>query len=319
MSVRPGSIPGRKGPPRAKELSMGRIGPAVVGILALVLGLAACSGVPAIRLDPESQTFFDTARLIMTDEETAIFSHLPDAESRQEFIRDFWTKRDPDPSKEENEFKREFERRIEYANKRFREGRKGIDTDRGRIYVFLGPPDKTEEFPFQTTTTGQGPVLWWIYYAYDLGIQFLDVNNQGTYRMDQISGNLMDAIRRAQLGAIYDSQGNIARFVDFTAAYDAAGGRIVVTVPAKKINFQSESGKLKVDFDFSFYVYSGAAKKVHFDESRTFLGTEEEIERSKSMTFAFPYTLPPGKNYVDIILIGREGIGKSRKIFSFKN
>jgi GWxTD domain-containing protein len=112
----------------------------------LVLGLVSCSGSEQkITLDPESRDFYTYAQLIMTKVEKNIFNHLPDKEARKEFMADFWVKRDPDPDTKENEFKDEFYRRIEYANKRFREGTPGWKTDRGRIYIYLGPPDKFEE------------------------------------------------------------------------------------------------------------------------------------------------------------------------------
>ena len=57
-------------------------------------------------------------------------------------------KRDPDPYSQENEFRQEFYQRIEEANRFFRsEGIPGWKTDRGRIYIFLGQPDKIDN-PF---------------------------------------------------------------------------------------------------------------------------------------------------------------------------
>ena len=82
----------------------------------LVLGMISCGLSREIELDPVSLDFYETAQLIMTKQEKEIFKHLPDQESREEFISDFWAKRDPDPATEENEFKEEFFRRIEYAN-----------------------------------------------------------------------------------------------------------------------------------------------------------------------------------------------------------
>ena len=107
----------------------------------LALSLGCCGTRERVTLDPESKNFYDYTRLIMTKQEKEIFLLLPDKESRMEFIQDFWDKRDPDPQTEENEFQEEFYQRIEYVNKRFREGIPGWKTDRGRIYIYLGPPD----------------------------------------------------------------------------------------------------------------------------------------------------------------------------------
>ncbi len=129
----------------------------LVILVALILMSCGISG--KVALDPESRNFYETARLIMTKEEKDIFNHLPDRESRQEFIRDFWAKRDPDSDTEENEFKEEFYGRIEYANRYFREGIPGWKTDRGRIFIYLGPPDKIDQRLFINNPSVKG-LIW---------------------------------------------------------------------------------------------------------------------------------------------------------------
>ncbi|MBC7362161.1 MAG: GWxTD domain-containing protein [Candidatus Aminicenantes bacterium] len=80
---------------------------------------------------------------IITPVEKEIFLKLKNDRERELFIEAFWKHRDPIPETEENEFKIEHYRRIEYANKYFgREATKpGWKTDRGRIYIILGPPN----------------------------------------------------------------------------------------------------------------------------------------------------------------------------------
>ncbi|MDH5468761.1 MAG: GWxTD domain-containing protein, partial [Candidatus Aminicenantes bacterium] len=71
-------------------------------VVLVVLGMVCCGGTgQRIALDPESQDFYEYASLIMTRVEKNIFNHLPDKESRKEFIQDFWAKRDPTPDTEE--------------------------------------------------------------------------------------------------------------------------------------------------------------------------------------------------------------------------
>jgi GWxTD domain-containing protein len=288
---------------------------------AIVLGMAACAPSFEIQLDPESSAFFENARLVMTGEEEDIFRHLPDEASRREFVVDFWAKRNPDPTAATNEFKVEFEKRIDYANKHFNEGRKGMNTDRGRIYIYLGPPEKTEYSPLaDQTDLGSGPALWWIYYKYDLGVEFRDVRNMNSYEMVQVLGNLMQAMEEAKLGAVVQSQGPVGRYLDFEASYDASRREIVVKIPVKNLNFKEEAGLLKAAFDFEFYLYkSGAAKAGKFNVSESFSGKPEEVTKNRAVVFSFPYELPPGKTYVDIIVLGKDGLGKARKIFTLKN
>src|SRR5690606_10017005 len=59
----------------------------------------------------------------------------------------FWAKRDPLPITDLNEFRDEFFQRVRYATEAFREpgGRAGWQTDRGEVYIVLGPPDQALE------------------------------------------------------------------------------------------------------------------------------------------------------------------------------
>src|SRR5207253_2951743 len=84
---------------------------------------------------------------IITDEERKAFSRLATDEERQNFIEQFWLRRDPTPDTEENEFKEEHYRRIAYANEHYASGIPGWRTDRGRIYIMYGPPDENESHP----------------------------------------------------------------------------------------------------------------------------------------------------------------------------
>lgn len=83
-------------------------------------------------------------RYIITPEEEQAFKLLGADEERDAFIEQFWLRRDPTPDTEENEFREEHYRRIQYANEHYAAGIPGWRTDRGRIYVVWGPPDETE-------------------------------------------------------------------------------------------------------------------------------------------------------------------------------
>ena len=72
---------------------------------------------------------------------------LSNEEEREKFIEAFWDRRNPNPDSEDNEFKDEHYRRIEYANEHFPAGKPGWMTDRGRIYIVFGPPDEIESHP----------------------------------------------------------------------------------------------------------------------------------------------------------------------------
>ena len=81
---------------------------------------------------------------IITPDEKAVFQRLSTTEEKDNFIEQFWVRRDDDLSTVENPVKQEHYRRIAYANEHFASGYPGWLTDRGRIYITFGPPDETE-------------------------------------------------------------------------------------------------------------------------------------------------------------------------------
>src|SRR5580698_9330372 len=84
---------------------------------------------------------------IITPEERSSFIHLSTNEEREEFIEQFWQRRNPDPDSTENSFKEEHYRRIAYTNEHFASGIPGWKTDRGRIYIMWGPADEVDSHP----------------------------------------------------------------------------------------------------------------------------------------------------------------------------
>ena len=135
---------------------------------------------------------------IITDEERAAFKLLSTDEEKENFVEQFWLRRDPTPDTAENEFKEEHYRRIAYANERYASGIAGWKTDRGRIYITFGPPDENESHPSGGSyerpieegggTTSTFPFEKWRYryiegIGSDIIIEFVDPTMTGEYRM----------------------------------------------------------------------------------------------------------------------------------------
>jgi len=135
---------------------------------------------------------------IITDEERQAFKRLNTDDEREQFIEQFWLRRDPTPDTEENEFKEEHYRRIAYANEHYASGIPGWKADRGRIYITFGPPDEIESHPSGGTydrpyeegggTTSTYPFEQWRYrYLEGIGnnivIEFVDTTMSGEYHM----------------------------------------------------------------------------------------------------------------------------------------
>ncbi len=149
----------------------------------------------------------DTAYII-TSEEKKAFKQLQTDEERENFIENFWRRRDPDPDTEENEYREEYYERIAYANERFASGIPGWKTDRGRIYITFGKPDSIESHPSggsydRPTYEGGGstttyPFEIWFYRHIDgvgdgLEIEFVDPTGSGEYRIAR-NANEKDAL-----------------------------------------------------------------------------------------------------------------------------
>jgi len=146
---------------------------------------------------------------IITDEEKKAFKALQTDEERENFIENFWRRRDPNPDTEENEFREEYYERIAYANEHFTSGTPGWKSDRGRIYIAWGKPDSIESHPSggqynrpsyegggETTTY---PFEIWFYRHLDnvgegLEIEFVDPTSTGEYRLAR-DANEKDALR----------------------------------------------------------------------------------------------------------------------------
>ncbi len=291
-------------------------------LMILALGLGHCGIRGRVTLDPVSKDFYEYARLIMSKQERDIFLLLPDKESRKEFIQDFWDKRDPDPETEENEFKEEFYQRIEFANKRFLEGIPGWKTDRGRIYIYLGPPDEIDQRPFINSPNVKG-LIWWGYYRYRLGIEFVDKTGDGRYSLSRQSGaagGLLGVIERAKFGRIYDDSEDAGKvFAKFDVDYDAETKEIFVSIPVESLSFEAEANKLKADFVFEFFIYSKKTpEKFRFTREKSFETSEEDALELEKVVMTFPYDLKPGEYYFDVLVVVKQKIGKVRKIFKIK-
>src|SRR5438105_4894361 len=135
---------------------------------------------------------------IITDEERQAWKRLATDDEREQFIEQFWLRRDPTPDTAENEFKEENYRRIAYANERYASGIPGWKADRGRIYITFGPPDEIESHPSGGSyerpaeegggTTSTYPFEQWRYrwiegIGTDIIIEFVDPTMSGEYRM----------------------------------------------------------------------------------------------------------------------------------------
>ncbi|MCW5961011.1 MAG: GWxTD domain-containing protein [Pyrinomonadaceae bacterium] len=149
----------------------------------------------------------DVAYIITKDEKKA-FDALKTDEERENFIEQFWRRRDPNPDTEENEYREEYYERIAYANENFASGIQGWRTDRGRIYIAWGKPDSVESYPSGGqynrpawegggSTTTYPFEIWFYRHLEGVGdgieIEFVDPTGTGEYRIAR-NANEKDAM-----------------------------------------------------------------------------------------------------------------------------
>ena len=103
-------------------------------------------------------------RFLLSRSEADEFRHLPDSISRSEFITKFWKGHDATPETPENEFRQEFERRVAFADRYFVQGEtRGSHTDRGTVFVLMGPPAYSMQKPMKTGDDTADPAALYLY------------------------------------------------------------------------------------------------------------------------------------------------------------
>jgi GWxTD domain-containing protein len=122
----------------------------------------------------------DLLRYFGHDEQVNAMRKAPPSE-RARMWREFYTATDPNNITPENEALNQYFGRIAQANQRFTdEGLPGWRTDRGEVYVNLGPPDEAIENSPGTTANR---ILKWTYINYRLELYFRDESGFGRLRM----------------------------------------------------------------------------------------------------------------------------------------
>jgi GWxTD domain-containing protein len=190
---------------------------------------------------------------IITDEERKAFGGLKTDEERQQFIEQFWLRRDPTPDTEENEYREEHYRRIAYTNDQFASGIPGWKTDRGMIYIKYGPPDEREEHPSGGTydrpieegggTTTVYPFEKWRYryiegIGNDVNIEFVDPSMTGEYHMtmDPSEKDALTNVPGAGL-TLYEQMGLACKAQRFTRTDGTTLGTGGMPLPASMNQF----------------------------------------------------------------------------------
>jgi GWxTD domain-containing protein len=163
-----------------------------VFVLTLTISLLWCAPLdarkkPTDHLSPKYKRWLDEVHYIITKNEREVFLKLQTDRERDILIEAFWKHRDPTNGTADNEFKDEHYRRLQHVEKTYGRSktRAGWETDRGKVYIILGPPLAIQRF---TSYTKIYPTEVWHYQQAPraglppaFNIIFFDRNNTGEY------------------------------------------------------------------------------------------------------------------------------------------
>jgi GWxTD domain-containing protein len=124
----------------------------------------------------------DEMTYIATPKEMAYVKDAPDDKEKSKRFVEFWQKKDPSPSTDENEVFEEYYRRVTYSNEHFKHYQEGWRTDMGMVYITLGIPSNIERHPFEFDSK---PYEIWDYYDINKRFIFFDETGFGDYRLTQ--------------------------------------------------------------------------------------------------------------------------------------
>jgi GWxTD domain-containing protein len=130
-------------------------------------------------------------RWIITEAERKVYESLQSDAEKLQFIEFFWARRDPDPKTAVNEFRDEYLERYAFVANYLSAGKPGWRTDRGRIYLILGPPHSVQQNPMGRYGQ-ERPSEIWTYNNLDIpdfpasiDFQFVDFNGTGDFELVQ--------------------------------------------------------------------------------------------------------------------------------------
>ncbi|MFZ2053516.1 MAG: GWxTD domain-containing protein [Candidatus Aminicenantales bacterium] len=304
--------------------------PSLAALCLIMFFAVSCSTSPGVNVgqDPLFGPFFEQVGLIMTDEEIKIWKLLPDKDSRQEFVDEFWKVRDPDPGTDENEAEEEFEERVRYANiwfgtynpRRGQEARNeaeeksrlGWNEDRGRVYIVLGPPDivqfigpDTEQVSFDGSRLRPGMEQWtmeqWIYDRYRVAVLFRK-SGGGAWRIESFDSHLLEVLDWAKLNWVSgDFREDVERRFKFRAKFTGVGLRIII--PVNRVSFDEN---FKAEFGLKVNVYRDDKKVGTIEETKTLEKSEDELFEMKNIEFEIPYrATEKGRYLFDVVIQDR--------------
>jgi GWxTD domain-containing protein len=127
--------------------------------LALFLAGVAVTSLALAQLSKYKDWAKSPEAYFLTPEEKQAWSAITTDADAEKFIALYWAKRDPTPGTPQNEFRDGVMRRIAAANEQFKLRRynKGSESNRGRVFIVLGAPNRASQARLGGTSGGATP------------------------------------------------------------------------------------------------------------------------------------------------------------------
>ena len=283
--------------PGLRKIARPAIRALTAGVLLAFAALGACRLYKLERqLAPGHAEFLAKVGYIITGEERKVFLELPD-ERKDEFIEEFWRRRDPDPDTEHNAFKAEYEERVARAAILFHgEGRPGWQTDRGRIFILFGPPRERMTYPMDA-----GGFCREIWYYGAFPVVFIDEHCSGRFDLTAVNLEHLHRLNIAQGHFQRTIQEEEKRLFDYEASVhkvrsgpELFEGAVRIDIPYASIWFTFRGERLETAFELKLALKDGAGREV-WEARSTFPITlqEEELvaQRDKVFRMEVPFVL----------------------------
>jgi GWxTD domain-containing protein len=271
-----------------------RAAPGAIGLLLVAAGLALLPGLgygAKAKLPAARREWLAKVGYIISKEERKIFTELPES-GRDEFVDQFWKRRDPTPDTERNEFKIEYEDRLVKAERMFRgEGRPGWQTDRGRIFVLFGPPSERLTYPMDAS--GFCREVW--YYG-SFPVVFVDQHCSGYFVLTAINLEHLQELNIAQgyfqktyseNKKLFDYQVSMIKTRAEAGAYE---GKVFVDIPYDTIWFTFKDGKLETAFEVHLEISEQNGNMIWQTEGTFPLNlTEQDLVENRRARFRIEF------------------------------
>ncbi|MCF6271366.1 MAG: GWxTD domain-containing protein [Melioribacteraceae bacterium] len=111
------------------------------------------------------------------------YKKLQDVNSKRKFLFDFWKVRDQTPETPRNEFKEEYMERVQFVEARYKTFvKRGVKTDRGRVYLMYAEPEEIDYYPSEYNMK---PYEIWFYQGIEGGVTFIfgDITGYNDYEL----------------------------------------------------------------------------------------------------------------------------------------